>query len=208
MHRQPESTMMLNCFRVGLFSLTIAFQPVLMANLPQHSNYYLSQSTTMLENTEKYHLQQALHKLEQQELEHAWSELAFVLHYYPNHPRALTLLSELSVKMEQPARAARYFERALQLYPEDAPTYGLYGEFLMRNAKYNEAVAQFKKAILLDNRTANYHYQLSLAYLALQNYAQANKEAQLAQFKGHDIAPLKNKLLSVDAWKPAKKQGA
>jgi Tfp pilus assembly protein PilF len=200
--------MMLKYFRVGLISLSISLHPVLMANLPQHSNYYQSQSSTLLENTEKFHLQQALHKLEQQDHEHAWSELAFVLHYFPNHPRALALLCELSLKMEQSSRATRYLERAIQLYPEEAATYGLFGQFLMQNAKYTDAVAQFKKAILLDNLNSNYHYQLSLAYLALQNYALANKEAQLAQFKGHDIAPLKEKLLSVDAWKPTKKQGA
>lgn len=194
--------------RMGLLSLSLTLPVGLMANLPQHANYYLSKSSTVLSNTEKYHLQQALHKIEQKEFEHAWSELAFVLHYFPNHPEALMLLSDLSVTMGQTERATRYFERALQLYPEDAPTYSLYGHLLMRNAKYNEAINQFKKATLLDSRSAEYHYQLSLAYLALQNYALANKEAQLAQFKGHNIAPIKNKLLSLDAWKSGKKQGA
>lgn len=200
--------MMNNCFRIGLFSLSLAFPLGLTANLSQHANYYLSKSSTVLINTERYHLQQALHKLNQQEFEYAWSELAFVLHYFPNHPQALALLSDLSIQTGQTARAKRYFERALQLFPEDAATYNLYGQLLMRDEKYADAVNQFKRALLFDNRSPEYHYQLSLAYLALQNYAQANKEAQLAQFKGHDITPLKNKLLSLDAWKPTKKQGA
>lgn len=143
--------------------LSLTFHPSSQASFPQAANYYLSLNTALLTKTEQHHLEQALHKLNEEDLEQAWSELAFVLHYFPNHPKALALLSDLSFKLGQPIRAKRYFERALSLYPAHAPTYALYGEFLMRDSKYSLAIAQFKKAIILDKNALEYQNQLSLA---------------------------------------------
>jgi Tfp pilus assembly protein PilF len=146
-----------------LFSLGLAFHSGLQAKFSQTTNYYLSINTPLLTKTEQHHLEQALRKLNEQDLEQAWNELAFVLHYFPNHPKALALLSDLSFKLAQPIRAKRYFERALSLYPDHAPTYALYGEFLMRDSKYSLAVAQFKKATILDKHTLVYQNQLNFA---------------------------------------------
>ena len=142
--------MQYNKLKTCLLIFAIILSTRLMANISQPADYYLSIHSPLLVKTEQYHLQQAIDKLLQQDLEQAWNELAFVLHYFPNHPKALSLLSDLSFKMKQPARAKRYFERALSLYPDHASTYTLYGEFLMRDAKYTEAVSQFKKAAVLD----------------------------------------------------------
>lgn len=146
-----------------LLSLSLAFHPGSQASFSQTANYYLSLNTTLLTKTEQYHLEQALRKLNEQNFEQAWNELAFVLHYFPNHPKALALLSDLSFKLGQPIRAKRYFERALSLYPDHAPTYALYGEFLMRDSKFSLAITQFKKAIILDKYALEYQNQLSLA---------------------------------------------
>lgn len=155
--------MKIKILSVSLISLSLAFPTGLQANFSQTTNYYLSLKSPFLAKTEQYHLEQAQRKLNEQDFEQAWNELAFVLHYFPNHPKALSLLSDLSFKLQQPIRAKRYFERALSLYPDHAPTYSLYGEFLIRDAKYTLAITQFKKAIVLDKNSSEYQNQLSLA---------------------------------------------
>lgn len=155
--------MKIKILSISLISLSLAFHSGLQASFSQTANYYLSLNTALLAKTEKYHLEQAQRKLNDQDFEQAWNELAFVLHYFPNHPKALSLLSDLSFQLQQPLRAKRYFERALSLYPDHAPTYALYGEFLRRDAKYSLAIVQFKKAVILDKNTPEYQNQLSLA---------------------------------------------
>lgn len=155
--------MKIKILSICLISWGLAFHPGLQASFSQTTNYYLSLNTPLLTKTEQYHLAQAIRKLDEQDFEQAWNELAFVLHYFPNHPKALALLSDLSFTIGQPVRAKRYFERALSLYPDHASTYALYGEFLMRDSKYSLAITQFKKAVILDRTSVEYQNQLSLA---------------------------------------------
>jgi predicted Zn-dependent protease len=95
-------------------------------------NYYQAATTEWLAQTEHYHLQQGIEKAKLGQFEYAWSEYAFMLHYFPNHPRALELMGNLSIQMKQPDRASKYFERAIALYPNDDATQAMYNEFLQK----------------------------------------------------------------------------
>lgn len=160
--------MIMTYFRVGLLSLSVLSSQG-MANITRHYNYYHSGNSTFLESTEKFHLEQARHKQAQGETEQAWNELAFVLHYFPNHPQALEQIGELGLKTNQVPRAHRYFERAIQLYPLESKTRYLYGVSLMRNAKYNDAITQFKEAVRLDPPSLDAQNQLKVAQLKNKN---------------------------------------
>jgi tetratricopeptide (TPR) repeat protein len=168
-------------------------------------NYYQAPPSDLLQKVEKYHLQQGISQAKQGKFEYAWSEYAFMLHYFPNHPRALQLMGELSIQMEQTSRAMKYFERALSLYPDDAVTYGLYGKFLHKMGLYQDAVKQYQKAAALDNHHAEYHYDLGLAYFALKDFDKANRAAQIAYQQGISLITLKEQLIAANAWKPSKK---
>ena len=93
-------------------------------------NYYESLSNLTLKQMEKYHLAQGIEKTKEGHWEYAISEYAFILHYFPNHPQVLALLSDLSIKHHQTERAAKYFERAVILFPQDRKTEEMYKTFL------------------------------------------------------------------------------
>ena len=94
-------------------------------------NYYQS-VPSVVEQQEKFHLQHAQVNAKKGQWDYAWNEYAFLLHDYPNHPEALKLLSDLSIKMNQTERVSKYFERALSLYPEDNVTQEMYKGFLKK----------------------------------------------------------------------------
>lgn len=174
-----------------------------LANYGEPFNYYEPAPSKILSNVEKYHLEQGRDKVRQGKYEYAWSEFSFMLHYFPNHPVALQHIGELSMQMEDPARAERYFERALRLYPSEDETYALYGVFLHKTKRYEEAVEAYTKAIALNDKPVEYHYNLGLTYFEMELYNQALTEAQIAYNQGYPLLGLKNMLKDAKVWSEA-----
>ncbi|HEY9676367.1 MAG TPA: tetratricopeptide repeat protein [Drouetiella sp.] len=69
--------------------------------------------------------------------------------------------------------------------PDFAPGYIAYGRALVGDGNSTEAVTQFKKAVELDPKSADAHYELGLALLSKNDRADAEKEIGTA----YDIAP-------------------
>jgi predicted Zn-dependent protease len=125
-----------NLFMKSTLALVISLFCLYSAGAYAHPlNYYQSTSTDWLNQTEHYHLEQGIEKAKLGQWEYAWSEYAFMLHYFPNHPRALELMADLSIQMKQTDRASKYFERAIDLYPNDATTQAMYHAFLQKIGK-------------------------------------------------------------------------
>ncbi len=184
----------------------LCFTAKVSANYGEPFNYYVPAPSKLLENVEKYHLNQGIDKVKQGKYEYAWSEFAFILHYFPNHPKALELVGDLSIQMEGTERAERYFETALRLFPNESETHALHGVFLHKLEKFEEAVNAYQKAIALNDKVIDYHYNLGLSYFALKDYNKANTQASIAYGKGYPLPGLQNKLEAVNAWsKPSKK---
>lgn len=171
------------------------------ANTQGPFDYYKPAPDRLLENVEKYHLSLGHDKARKGQYEYAWSEFAFMLHYFPNHPKALQAIADLSVQLEQPQRANRYFERALRLYPDHSSTYKLYGIYLHKTQKYAHAISQYEKALALKPDAPEVHYNLGLSYLALKEYSKANEQAQIAYQNGYPLPALRHRLQAVKAWK-------
>lgn len=192
-------------FTVRILTLLTLF--FLMAQLNVHAsagepyNYYLPAPDRLLENVEKYHLQLGIDKFKKGQFEYAWSEFAFMLHYFPNHPQALQLVGDLAVQMEDENRAIQYFERAIKLYPQEAPTHALYGVFLHKIGQIESAIQRYQKAISIDAKPAEYHYNLGLAYFSQGAYEQSYTCAQNAYQRGYPLPALKDKLLAKGIWK-------
>lgn len=196
---------MIRFTKIALLSLSILSSQLCLASSSGPFNYFQSPPAELLANIEKFHLAQGIEKAKEGKFEYAWSEFAFLLHYFPNHAGALKLISDLSLQMKQTQRARKYFERALKLYPDEPITYSDYGNFLIKIAEFEEAITQYKRALAFDESNSYYHYQLGLAYFAIQNYALANRFAQNAYQHGMHESVLKEKLVSVNAWKPTKR---
>lgn len=165
------------CLLIGFYS-TAAF-----AKEPY--NYYLPAPNHILESVEKAHLPQGIEKSKHGKYEYAWGEFAAILHYFPNHPKALEQLCELSLQMEQPLRAEKYFERAIKTFPEQPQTHVQYGVFLDRIGKPDAAISHYEQALALNMVTGELYHRLSRAYLANEDYQHAEFAAKMAKRLGY-----------------------
>lgn len=172
------------------------------------TDYYITRSDkaagNLLEQVEKYHLSPAVSNLRAGKYEYSYNEVSFILKYFPNHPQALVVLTELCAKWKHPGRcdADARFARALQINPEAADTYTIQGMYLQNTGRVDQAIDSYKMALERNPSSMNAHYNLGLAYVNKKNYEEANKHAQEAYALGMTLPGLRNMLTKAGAWKP------
>jgi len=130
----------------------------------------------------------------------------YTLRAFPNHHRALDALSRLVIKeknlkpqnMTWPSEC--YFKRAIIFAPDDGVVYHIYGNYLYRIGKIEEAITAYKKAIALIPDYAEAHYNLGLILYKQKRYAESQVHAKKAYSLNYPLAALKEKLKSVGCW--------
>lgn len=133
-------------------------------------------------------------------------DIAYTLHVFPNHHRALASLIRLarhdSTTKPRGMRysVACYFDRAERFAPNDAVVKSLHGIYLMQTGRNQDAVGKMKEALELAGDNANIHYNLGLAYFALKDYDKALASAHKAYRLGFQLPGLRNKLVKVGKW--------
>jgi tetratricopeptide (TPR) repeat protein len=171
-------------------------------------NYYAPRDGSLLGSAEFNHMQRAIDQMAAEtkrgdfSAQGAINDFKYILDYFPNHPRALALASELAIRARHPDWVQPYFEKSMALYPEHAATYVIYGTFLQKLGKTSDAVRQYEKALSIDADLPTAHYNLGLAYLEQRKLDQANYHAQLAYKAGASLPGLREKLKQAGAWKP------
>lgn len=157
----------------------------------------------LLKDVESHHIGPGIERMNGKE--HMWiyamGDFDFILAHFPNHPQGLSLKAQVARKLGKPHLAEKSFQKALELYPNTASTYLVYGTFLHQSGKTELAVANYKKALVLNPYLKEAHYNLGLAYFVEKRYDQANKEANDAYDLGHPLPGLRRKLEQVGAWK-------
>jgi tetratricopeptide (TPR) repeat protein len=157
----------------------------------------------IFKNVELYHLGAGYEELAHKRYDAALAHAEFMLRYFPNHPKALSLLSELCMRWQSPqCNTQEWFERAVARNPSAPVTYTLQGIALHRMKRYPQAVESYKKALELDPASLNSHYNLGLTYLELKQYELANEHAQKAYALGAPFPGLRDKLKKAGFWKP------
>ena len=170
-------------------------------------DYYAPRTTSeqviQLKNVEEYHIGPGQAKTAQRFYPSAQQEFEFILRYYPNHPKALSLLSDLCQRWPvRTCNADAWFEKAIKRNPNVSQTYHLYGIHLHRKKQLKEAVQAYRRAIELAPKSMYAHYDLGLAYADLQQYDLANQHAQKSYQLGAYMPGLRNKLEKVGKWDP------
>ena len=175
-----------------------------------HWDYYLTSShpTGRLSSVESFHLKPAIDLLAQDKLEYAYDELVFILLWFPNHPKALDLMTQVATRAKQPQVAEKHFRDAFELYPDRKQTHMLYGNFLSKSGQREKAIESYKRAIELDPNYAEGHYNLGLAYYHQKKYDLANTHAQTAYSYGYPLPGLERLLKEKKAWNVAKRPSA
>jgi len=158
---------------------------------------------------EKYHLGQAREKANRKDEKaaaYAWDDIEFILRRFPNHPQALLIATELSLRLDERARVHRYMERAVTFDPRPAEPWILYGIFLHRWGDYAGAVEKYRAALERNPEHPEAWYNLGLAYFALKRYDEAEEAARKAYALGYPLPGLREKLRRVGHWKGGRGQ--
>jgi predicted Zn-dependent protease len=146
----------------------------------------------LLYNVERYHLTQdtffGFYKDGKYNL--AISELKFVLRYFPNHPRALTLMESIEKLSEAPLLAYPYYENAVKLFPQHALTRAQFGNYLKAIDQVDAGIVKLKEALEVEPQLALAHAWLSEAYAKKGDSRLAGQYAEQARRFGYvgDIA--------------------
>lgn len=137
----------------------------------------------------------------------AAGDIDYTLRAFPNHPRALLAMVKVAEreKTDKPV-GSRYtvecwFDRAIRFQPQDGRVRMLFGFYLIRRGKPDEAVKQLEEARALSGEDANVHYNLGLAYAELNLYDKALAHAHEAYRLGFPLPGLRKKLERAGAWR-------
>jgi tetratricopeptide (TPR) repeat protein len=175
---------------------------------PQYNDYYKARTSkggaALIRKVELYHLEPATTKMQAGKYQYALGDVEFILRYFPNHPRGLALISELcDVKWRNTRCDSESAMRmAIEINPNASATYVVNGVHLQRRGRVPEAIQSYQRAIALDPRSANAHYNLGLIYLEQKQFDLANHHAQLAYALGMPYPALRDKLVQAGQWKP------
>jgi predicted Zn-dependent protease len=168
------------------------------------NDYYASKGTLLLRTVESYHLGPAEEKLRLRQYQFARNELAFILKYFPNHPRALLMLGQLCAEWKSPECLPDVvFEKAIRVRPDEPSVYIVQGIHLHRSKRYKEAIAAYGKGLALDPESTNGHYNIALSYLDTKQFELANQHAQRAYALGAQLPGLRQRLQQAGQWKPS-----
>jgi len=206
---------MLNLHKLLLIAvlMTIAFSTNRASAQATGNDYYQGHSTpaleTLLRNVENFHVRQGMDQVRLKRYAAAWGDFDFILRYFPNHPRGLLLMAELCQVWRSPkCNMADYFQKAIQLSPNNEGIYLTKGAYLQKRGQIDDAIENYKKSLELNPDSAHAHYNLGLAYVIKKQHSVANEHAQKAYELGSMPPGLRDKLIAAGAWKPIAKKPA
>lgn len=157
---------------------------------------------------EHAHFHREVEKLTEKPLTSIGSNLNYTLQAWPNHHRALASLAKFAIRertigrlpgMKYPVEC--YFERAIRWQAKDSMVRSIYGSYLSKIGRVNNAMEQFEIAIKLKSDNSTAHYNLGLLYFDKANYDKARYHAEKAYELNFPLPGLKNKLIRAGKWK-------
>ncbi len=187
-------------FRVGMVLLLVT--PWAEARV---ESYYGNYDPAHLSAVERHHLEQARNKAarkDERAAAYAWDDLEFILRRFPNHPQALLIATDLSLRLNARERVGKYMETAVSFDPRPAEPWIIYGIFLHRWGDYAAAVEKYREALKRDAGNPETWYNLGLAYFELKRYDEALEAAHKAYAQGYPLPGLRNRLRRVGHWRP------
>ncbi len=137
------------------------------------------------------------------------ADVAYTLHVFPNHHRALRTMARAAEKFKSdPAPGARYtvscyFERAILFRPDDTVSRLLYAQYLSKANRKNEALAQVQQALQSAGDNPLTHYNVGLMALELGDVDLAVKQAREAKALGYTATALEDRLRAQGKWPTA-----
>jgi tetratricopeptide (TPR) repeat protein len=131
-------------------------------------------------------------------------DLDYALRAFPNHWGALDAISRYELqggKFLEFRTVDCYFDRAIRFVPDDGKVRLLYGIYLMRRKRMDEARDSFQEAEKLLPDSIDVAYNLGLLYLKLGDLDHAMAKARFAYANGYPLDGLRKELEKAGAWK-------
>lgn len=154
-----------------------------------------------------------------------WGDLDYTLRAFPNHPRALVAMADFLTTHERPCDRHHkanpnpidlayeiehgswkdldpgyYFRTAIKFRPQYAATRILYGQYLQRVGRLDDALKVFAGAEKVEPNSADAQYYLGLAYFEKGDKEKARAHAERAYALGQKQLQLKEKLVAAGLW--------
>ena len=125
-------------------------------------------------------------------------DINYTLRHIPNHYGALDAMARY--QLQNPVESDRYltadcyFERAFAFRPKDGRLYMLYGIYLHRAKRYDQAAASYARAEELGLDSPELYYNRGLLEFQRDNLDKAAAYAAKAYAGGYPLPALRNKL--------------
>lgn len=133
-------------------------------------------------------------------------DIDYTLRAIPNHHRALMAMVRLGERdrVTRPPGATYpvecYFDRAMRFAPDDPMVRVLYGIYLAKADRRNEAETQLVAAEKLGSENRQVVYNLGIGYLELKNYDKAVTFAKKGEAMGVEFPGLRERLQRAGKW--------
>jgi tetratricopeptide (TPR) repeat protein len=168
---------------------------------------YRTAPVSTLKVVEDYHFTPKVERLVAGESGEIDGDLDYTLRAFPNHHRALLTLAKFSLQKKTAKlanmryRVPCWFERGMRYAPTDGEVYAVYGYYMTRLGKNEEALEALQRAIELGSDSGNNYYNLGLVQVSLKKYDEAVASAKIARERGFMLPGLKKKLQGLGRWR-------
>ncbi|SFF95077.1 tetratricopeptide repeat protein [Neptunomonas qingdaonensis] len=135
-----------------------------------------------------------------------YGDIDYTLRAFPNHARALYTVIRFRTldgpynKKQLLLQPECYLNRAIGFTPNDPTIYSLYGIYLHKLDKYDEALEKYLHAEELAPNDIQTKYNIGLLLCDMKKYNEAKKYAIDVYNKNYPFKGLKNRLISAGFW--------
>ena len=173
---------------------TIPVLPFKDANAQNPGNDYFAAATdkelaNLVRSVEIHHNKLAYEHIRNGRYDYALNELKYTLRMFPNHPRALQLLTVVASVTKSKTLAVSYFEQAVTLYPQYALTQAQYGHYLATTGDLENGIQKLRHAVEMDSKLTAGYVWLARAYEEKGDFESAREAGARAKELGYSRVP-------------------
>jgi tetratricopeptide (TPR) repeat protein len=154
---------------------------------------------------EQFHFTPQVEALVRGQSGHFLGDIDYTLRAFPNHHRALASISRYALKGGKEwvnpdiQSADCYFLRAIAFSPNDAVVHVIYGNYLFKRGRRDDAKAEYEAAVQLAPASPDISYNAGLYFLEVGDIERAKALAKVAYDQGYPLPGLKAKLESAES---------